>query len=135
MNKQATQKVKQFGLSVEDMKNYKAVDLLTVVTCTLSFAGVLVIAIPARAAGWQVKVAGNNQASGDADLNADGCNTSTTGSPYIPVDSWIYPAVLRLHSLGFLDTVFIGMRPWTRASLAKMLVEVNSKIEDANEGP
>ena len=28
------------------------------------------------------------------------CESSTQGSPYIPVDSWVYPAVLRLYSLG-----------------------------------
>ena len=49
------------------------------------------------------------------------CEPSVLGSPYIPVDSWVYPAVLRLYSLGFVDNVFLGMRPWTRASLSHML--------------
>jgi len=38
------------------------------------------------------------------------------GSAYIPVDSWVYPAMLRLYSLGYLDTFYIGMRPYTRLS-------------------
>ena len=42
-------------------------------------------------------------------------------STYIPLDSWIYPAVMRLYGLGFVDTVFLGMRPWTRMSVAHML--------------
>jgi hypothetical protein len=42
-------------------------------------------------------------------------------SPYIPLDSWIYPAVMRLYGMGFVDTVFVGMRPWTRLSVAHML--------------
>ncbi len=58
-----------------------------------------------------------------------------SGSPYIPVDSWIYPAVLRLYSLGFLDHVFLGLRPWTRASLSHMLEDTGGKIENADEGP
>jgi hypothetical protein len=58
-----------------------------------------------------------------------------SGSPYIPVDSWIYPAVLRLYSLGFLDHVFLGLRPWTRASLSHMLEDTGAKIEDAKAGP
>ncbi len=58
-----------------------------------------------------------------------------SGSPYIPVDSWIYPAVLRLYSLGFLDHVFLGLRPWMRASLIHMLADTGGKIEDAAEGP
>jgi hypothetical protein len=43
------------------------------------------------------------------------------GSTYIPVDSWIYPALLRLYSLGYLDTAFLSMRPWTRRSVLNML--------------
>ncbi len=46
----------------------------------------------------------------------------TAGSPCIPVDSWIYPAALRLHDLGFLPTLYAGMRPYTRVSLAHMLL-------------
>ena len=42
-------------------------------------------------------------------------------STYIPLDSWIYPAVLRLYGLGFVGTVFVSMRPWTRLSVAHML--------------
>ena len=57
------------------------------------------------------------------------------GSPYIPVDSWVYPAVLRLYSLGFVDTVYLGMRPWTRSSVSNMLDEVGSRIEDYDAGP
>jgi hypothetical protein len=38
------------------------------------------------------------------------------GSVYIPLDSWVYPAMLRLYSLGYLDSLFIGMRPYTRLS-------------------
>jgi len=63
------------------------------------------------------------------------CGDSVSGSPYIPVDSWIYPAVWRLYSLGFLDHVYLGMRPWTRASLSHMLEDTEAKIEDAAEGP
>ncbi len=43
------------------------------------------------------------------------------GSAYIPVDSIVYPMALRLYSMGFLDTAFINMRPWTRRSLLHML--------------
>ncbi len=63
------------------------------------------------------------------------CDLSTPGSPYIPVDSWIYPAVVRLYSLGFLDHVFLGLRPWTRASLSHMLEDTGNNIENAAEGP
>jgi hypothetical protein len=60
------------------------------------------------------------------------CEPSSLGSPYIPVDSWIYPAVLRLYSLGYVDHVFLGMRPWTRASLSHMLEDAGANIQDAD---
>jgi hypothetical protein len=63
------------------------------------------------------------------------CDPSTLGSPYIPVDSWVYPAVLRLYSLGFVDSAYLGMRPWTRASLSHVLEETAALIEDADGEP
>jgi hypothetical protein len=47
--------------------------------------------------------------------------TDALGSPYIPDDSWVYPAALRLYSLGYLDTAFLSMRPWTRRILLHMI--------------
>jgi hypothetical protein len=76
-----------------------------------------------------------NQGTNDSGASAQDCDLSMSGSPYIPVDSWIYPAVLRLYSLGFLDHVFLGLRPWTRASLSHMLEDTGAKIEDAKAGP
>lgn len=58
------------------------------------------------------------------------CEPQNLGSPYINVDSWIYPAVLRLYSLGYVDHAFIGMRPWTRASLAHILEDAGDRIQD-----
>jgi hypothetical protein len=63
------------------------------------------------------------------------CEPSLLDSPYIPVDSWVYPAVWRLYSLGFVDTVYLGMRPYTRSSLDHMLEEAGARIEDADPGP
>jgi hypothetical protein len=57
-------------------------------------------------------------------------NTSTTGSPYVPVDSWIYPAMERLYALGYVDTVFLGLRPWPRISIARMLLRDASSFEN-----
>jgi len=56
------------------------------------------------------------------------------GSTYIPVDSPIYPMAVRLYSLGYLDTAFINMRPWTRRSLLHMLHASSAAItEDGND--
>ena len=32
---------------------------------------------------------------------------NTVGSTYIPMDSWVYPALSRLQGLGYLDTAFL----------------------------
>ena len=54
-----------------------------------------------------------------------------SGSTYIPVDSWIYDAVVRLQGLGYVDTAYLGIRPWTRLSLDHIVRESSSKISDA----
>jgi len=65
--------------------------------------------------------------------------TSAEGSTYVPMDSWIYPALDRLHSLGYLDSAFFGIRPWTRLSIAHMLersadrIDTDSNNEEAKE--
>lgn len=73
------------------------------------------------------------QQDNDTSQRASVCMPSALGSPYIPVDSWIYPAMLRLYGLGYVDGMFLGMRPWTRASLEHMLEEAGAKIEDASD--
>jgi ABC-type cobalt transport system substrate-binding protein len=55
------------------------------------------------------------------------------GSTYIPMDSWIYPALDRLHGLGYLDTAFLGLRPWTRLSVLHMLDLSENAVESADD--
>ena len=60
--------------------------------------------------------------------------TDALGSAYIPVDSSIYPMALRLYSLGYLDTLSIGVRPWTRRSLLHALEKSSPDITvDGND--
>ena len=61
------------------------------------------------------------------------CEPATLGSPYIPLDSWMYPAIMRLYSLGFIDTVYLGMRPWTRGSVERMIEDSGARIEDSKD--
>lgn len=56
--------------------------------------------------------------------------TSNLSSTYIPMDSWVYPALDRLHALGYIDTAYLGMRPWTRLSIAHMLQLSADKIDN-----
>lgn len=54
----------------------------------------------------------------------------TYGSTYIPVDSWVYPAMTRLYGLGYVDTMFLSMRPWTRQSVLHMIEESEQEISE-----
>jgi len=59
---------------------------------------------------------------------------SHMGSPYVPLDSWIYPALARLAALGYVKTESLGMRPWTRSECTRLLGEAEEFAPDAN-GP
>ncbi len=51
-----------------------------------------------------------------------------TGSTYIPLDSWVYQAMDRLHALGEVDAAYAGMRPWTRSSVLHILQRASDSI-------
>jgi hypothetical protein len=57
--------------------------------------------------------------------------SSDYGLVYIPLDSWVYPAFERLFSLGYADSAYLGMRPWTRTSCLQILQETYPKLQDA----
>src|SRR6266480_2747464 len=50
-------------------------------------------------------------------------------SPYVPLDSWIYPALDRLIGMGMIDSGFSGVRPWTRSECARLLTEASNRID------
>jgi len=58
---------------------------------------------------------------------------SFKGSPYVPLDSWVYPAIERLAALGYVKTDSIGIRPWTRMECARLLGEASEQQPDTNE--
>jgi membrane-associated phospholipid phosphatase len=57
-------------------------------------------------------------------------NPDNMGSPYVPLDSWIYPALDRLVALGYIQTAYLGIRPWTRMECARMLEDAGERIAD-----
>jgi membrane-associated phospholipid phosphatase len=56
--------------------------------------------------------------------------TGSLGSPYVPLDSWIYPAMERLAGLGLVSDEFMGMRPWTRGECARLVGEAADQLAD-----
>jgi Capsule assembly protein Wzi/PAP2 superfamily len=55
-------------------------------------------------------------------------NPESMGSPEVPVDSWVYPVFDRLAALGYLQTSFAGIRPWTRMECARLLDEAAERF-------
>jgi Capsule assembly protein Wzi/PAP2 superfamily len=45
------------------------------------------------------------------------------GSPYVPLDSWIYPLFDRLVAAGYINTASLSQRPWSRLECARLLTE------------
>jgi membrane-associated phospholipid phosphatase len=60
---------------------------------------------------------------------------SFMGSPYVPLDSWIYPAMERLAALGYLRSEALGIRPWTRLECARLLGEAADFGVDSDAPP
>jgi hypothetical protein len=60
-------------------------------------------------------------------------NPENMGSPYVPLDSWVYPAMDRLIALGYLSSSIQGMRPWTRLECARLLQEAGDKFASDND--
>src|SRR5438309_493717 len=64
-------------------------------------------------------------------FRGDGSSSpANQGSPYVPLDSWVYPALDRLTAMGMIDSGFAGMRPWTRHECMRQLSEADEKLVD-----
>jgi hypothetical protein len=72
----------------------------------------------------------------DEKTGEKGRDPNYMASPYVPLDSWIYPALERLIALGQIQSDVLGMRPWTRMACARLLddAEENSSDSGIEEG-
>jgi len=59
-----------------------------------------------------------------------------TGTTYVSIDSWVYPAFDRLVAMGYIGTAESGMRPWTRIECSRLVEEAGRSIDltDATSG-
>ena len=62
---------------------------------------------------------------GDTDSSREARNM---GSPYVPLDSWVYRAMGRLTALGYIHSGFADMRPWTRMECARQVKEAADRV-------
>ncbi len=53
------------------------------------------------------------------------------GSTFVPLDSWVYPALIRLAALGWVTTALEGMKPWTRTECARLTQDAGEAMRDA----
>jgi hypothetical protein len=91
-------------------------------------------------AGWQVyrqhhdRELGGSATENLTDTPASPADRATTqmGSPYVPLDSWIYPLFDRLIASGAINDAILGMRPWTRLECARLVSEAGDRLQDAD---
>ena len=68
------------------------------------------------------------------EANSEG-NAHNLGSPYVELDSWVYPALEQLVAQGYVSDAFLGMRPWTRLECARLLDEAQDRVHDTPATP
>jgi membrane-associated phospholipid phosphatase len=61
-------------------------------------------------------------------------SSANMGSPYVPLDNWVYPAMDRLIAQGFIKSAIVDMRPWTRFECARLVSEAGEQLEDVDAG-
>jgi hypothetical protein len=70
------------------------------------------------------------QALGDTPDGHEDCDSSNMASTYVPIESWVYPAIERLALAGYVQTEFAGLRPWTRMEVARLIGEAQDGQAD-----
>ena len=62
--------------------------------------------------------------------NGGRSKTEPIGSPYVPMDSWIYAALDRLGAFGLTPSQIAGLRPWTRLECRRLTLEAEETLAD-----
>jgi membrane-associated phospholipid phosphatase len=52
-----------------------------------------------------------------------------TGSSYVPLDSWVYPAIERLNGMGLVNSAYAGLKPWTRSECTRFTEEAQEALQ------
>jgi membrane-associated phospholipid phosphatase len=55
------------------------------------------------------------------------------GSPFVPLDSWVYAAFERLASLRYVNTQIMGLKPWTRMECARLTEEASETLQQGRD--
>jgi membrane-associated phospholipid phosphatase len=55
------------------------------------------------------------------------------GSPFVPLDSWVYSTFERLAALRYVTSAILGLKPWTRMECARLTEEAAESLEAADK--
>ncbi len=58
-------------------------------------------------------------------------HSSSLGSTFVPLESWVYPALDRLMGFGYAPTALAGMKPWTRMECARLTDEAGEVLKES----
>jgi Capsule assembly protein Wzi/PAP2 superfamily len=90
------------------------------------------------AAHHNAEIPGGGYGTFDRGSPGEAPSLGSWSSPYVPMDSWVYPALDRLTALGVVQSGLAGLRPWTRQECARLLEEASGSVDeystDADEG-
>ena len=109
-------------------------NLLHVPTLLLMFSFIGLPVLAQQSPGLSQSNSGRD-ADSTAAAQAPDDKPRSVGSPYVELDSWIYPAIERLAALGYIHTEFLGMRPWTRIECARLVQEAGDVIDSSGSNP
>ena len=55
------------------------------------------------------------------------------GSPFVTLDSWVYPTFERLAALRYVSSAILGLKPWTRMECARLTEEAAESLQAADK--
>jgi membrane-associated phospholipid phosphatase len=81
-------------------------------------------------AGWG-RLVEESDAGKASEKNENSHNPEHMASSFVPLDSWVYPALERLAALGYIKNAFVGQKPWTRLACAQLVEEAGDRLQAA----
>src|SRR5580704_7217913 len=76
------------------------------------------------------EIGGGGWGSLSSDEEQDGQKDHRSmGSPFVPLDSCVYPALDRLAAFGFVNSSITGLKPWTRIECARLTEEAGEELQ------
>ncbi|HEY4356132.1 MAG TPA: capsule assembly Wzi family protein [Acidobacteriaceae bacterium] len=73
-------------------------------------------------------------AEGSSAAQQSAAHVTDPASTYVPIESWVYAAIDRLASEGYIQSAFNSLRPWTRTECQRLLEEAHDRF-DADYAP